>query len=202
MSELDELRKSDPPPLTGAEYMHVVLTGMSTPREDFNGRLRALIGELEGRKAGEAKQPRLLLVGGACDVPEFVEFIESKGASVVADGLCFGMRHYRGLIDEKAEDPLRAIAERYVGKPSCPSIINGFDHSLGVFREIIDEWKIDGVVSARLKFCDHWGGQRKMLADKLRPEGIPVLDLEREYSTAGSGQISTRVQAFLEMITP
>ena len=202
MSELDELRKSDPPPLTGAEYMHVVLTGMSTPREDFNGRLRALIGELEGRKAGEAKRPRLLLVGGACDVPEFVEFIESKGASVVADGLCFGMRHYRGLIDEKADDPLRAIAERYMGKPSCPSIINGFDHSLAAFKEIIDGWKIDGVVSARLKFCDHWGGQRKMLADELRPEGIPVLDLEREYSTAGSGQISTRVQAFLEMITP
>ena len=45
-------------------------------------------------------------------------------------------------------------------------------------------------VSAYLR---HW-------KEELRKESIPVLDLEREYSTAGSGQISTRVQAFLEML--
>jgi benzoyl-CoA reductase/2-hydroxyglutaryl-CoA dehydratase subunit BcrC/BadD/HgdB len=39
-----------------------------------------------------------------------------------------------------------------------------------------------------------------MLVDRLREDGIPLLDLEREYSTSGSGQIGTRVQAFLEMI--
>jgi benzoyl-CoA reductase/2-hydroxyglutaryl-CoA dehydratase subunit BcrC/BadD/HgdB len=41
-----------------------------------------------------------------------------------------------------------------------------------------------------------------MLTDMLRTEDLPLLDLEREYNTAGSGQISTRVQAFLEMIAP
>jgi benzoyl-CoA reductase/2-hydroxyglutaryl-CoA dehydratase subunit BcrC/BadD/HgdB len=39
-----------------------------------------------------------------------------------------------------------------------------------------------------------------MLAEELRKESVPVLDLEREYNTAGSGQIATRVQAFLEML--
>jgi benzoyl-CoA reductase/2-hydroxyglutaryl-CoA dehydratase subunit BcrC/BadD/HgdB len=39
-----------------------------------------------------------------------------------------------------------------------------------------------------------------MLAEALREDGVPLLDLEREYNTAGSGQISTRVQAFLEML--
>jgi benzoyl-CoA reductase/2-hydroxyglutaryl-CoA dehydratase subunit BcrC/BadD/HgdB len=56
------------------------------------------------------------------------------------------------------------------------------------------------VICARLKFCDHWGGQRKLLGEELRDVKVPVLDLEREYNTAGSGQISTRVQAFLEML--
>jgi len=200
MAGLDELRKNDPPAVTGAEHMQIVLTGMSTPRERFNEKLEALLPDLEARKAGKAGRPRLMLVGGACDVPEFVEFIESKGTSIVADSLCFGMRHYRGLIDDAAEDPLAAIAERYVGKVACPSVFDGYDHSLGVIREIIGDWKIDGLISARLKFCDHWGGQRKMLADSLRQDGVPLLDLEREYSTTGSGQISTRVQAFLEMI--
>jgi len=32
----------------------------------------------------------------------------------------------------------------------------------------------------------------------LRKEGIPVLRLEREYRLSSEGQLSTRVQAFLE----
>jgi benzoyl-CoA reductase/2-hydroxyglutaryl-CoA dehydratase subunit BcrC/BadD/HgdB len=200
MARLDEMRKNDPPAVSGAEHMQIVLTGMSTPREQFNEKLETLLSELDGRQAGEAGRPRLMIVGGACDVPEFIQFIEKQGASIVADGLCFGARFYKDLVDEKAEDPLRALAERYVGRVSCPSVFDGFDHSATIFKEIISDWRIDGMVSARLKFCDHWGGQRKMLADELRQDGIPLLDLEREYNTAGSGQISTRVQAFLEMV--
>jgi len=63
------------------------------------------------------------------------------------------------------------------------------------------DWRVKGVICARLKFCDHWAGGRKMLKDAMqRDNGLPLLDLEREYSTTGSGQISTRVQAFLEML--
>ena len=78
--------------------------------------------------------------------------------------------------------------------------MNGFEHNYAVLKGIIDDWRPDGVICARLKFCDHWGGHRKILAEELRKEKMPLLDLEREYSTTGSGQISTRVQAFLEML--
>jgi benzoyl-CoA reductase/2-hydroxyglutaryl-CoA dehydratase subunit BcrC/BadD/HgdB len=202
MVALDGLRKDDPPAVSGAEYMQIVLAGMSMPKEKFNDKLRALLPELEGRKAGEAGLPRLMIVGGACDLPEFIDFIEEKGAAIVADGLCFGARQYAGAVDESAEDPLRAISERYASRAACPSIINAFDQSFDQLKKVAAEYRIDGIVCARLKFCDHWGGQRKMLTDVLRTEDLPLLDLEREYNTAGSGQISTRVQAFLEMIAP
>jgi benzoyl-CoA reductase/2-hydroxyglutaryl-CoA dehydratase subunit BcrC/BadD/HgdB len=200
MSELDDLRKGDPPAITGAEYLRVALVGMSIPREQFNDRLEALLPSLSGRSAGKANQPRLMIVGGACDMPEFIEFIEGKGVSVVADGLCFGTRHYEGQVDENAEACLPAIADHYASRTACPSVFDGFDHSYGIVKQMISDRKIDGVICARLKFCDHWGGRRKMLADELRKESVPVLELEREYSTAGSGQIATRVQAFLEML--
>jgi len=200
MSQLGELRRSDPPAITGAEYLQIALVGMSVPREQFNDRLQALLPSLADRSAGKAGQPRLMLVGGGCDMPEFVEFIEAKGVSVVADGLCFGARRYRGEVDENAAEFLPAIADHYFDRMACPAIIDGFDHSYGILKQMIDDWRVDGVISARLKFCDHWGGQRKMLAEELRKESVPVLDLEREYNTAGSGQISTRVQAFLEML--
>jgi benzoyl-CoA reductase/2-hydroxyglutaryl-CoA dehydratase subunit BcrC/BadD/HgdB len=200
MGQLGELRKKDPPAVSGAEYLTIALVGMSMPREQFNGKLEALLPSLRERSSGQSGQPRLMLVGGACDMPEFVEFIEAKGVSVVADGLCFGTRRYRGEVDENAGEFLPAIADHYLDRMACPAIIDGFDHSYGILKQIIDAWGVDGVICARLKFCDHWGGQRKMLAEELRKESVPVLDLEREYSTAGSGQIATRVQAFLEML--
>jgi len=200
MARVNELRKKDPPPISGAEYMQIVLTGMSIPRERFNDRLEALLPQLEKRQSGEPGEPRLMVIGGACDAPEFIEFIERRGARVVADLLCFGLRHYQGTIDENAEAPLIAIADRYTGRAACPAIMNSFDHSYSILKEIVEEWRVDGVICARLKFCDHWGGHRKLLAEELREDGVPLIELEREYSTTGSGQISTRVQAFLELL--
>ncbi|MBI5115606.1 2-hydroxyacyl-CoA dehydratase [Candidatus Poribacteria bacterium] len=200
MAGINELRKKDPPAVSGAEYLRIVLSGMSGPKERFNDRIEALLPELRNRRAGEAGLPRLMIVGGACDCPEFIDFIERKGASIVADALCFGARHYLGTIKEDSASPLRAIADRYISRPACPSIIDGFEHSYRILRQFIQDWRVQGIICARLKFCDHWGGARKMLADELRKEGIPLLDLEREYAATGSGQINTRVQAFLEML--
>ncbi len=201
MSRLNELRKHDPPPVSGSEYLQIALAGMSMPKERFNDTLEILVPQLEKRKSGRPTLPRLLLLGGGCDAPEFVGFLESKGAWIVADALCFGTRHYQGIIEENSKTPLEAIANRYVGRIPCPSIINGFDFGSGLLKKTIQDWRIDGVICARLKFCDHWAGMRKLLAEELRHNNsVPVLDLEREYSTTASGQVSTRVQAFLEMI--
>jgi benzoyl-CoA reductase/2-hydroxyglutaryl-CoA dehydratase subunit BcrC/BadD/HgdB len=38
------------------------------------------------------------------------------------------------------------------------------------------------------------------LKKQLQEKGIRVLNLERDYSRANKGQLSTRIEAFLEMI--
>jgi benzoyl-CoA reductase/2-hydroxyglutaryl-CoA dehydratase subunit BcrC/BadD/HgdB len=201
LARVNDLRKKDPPAVSGAEYMQIVLTGMSTPREQFNDRLEKLLPQLETRQNGGAGRPRLFIMGGACDSTGFIDFVESKGATIVADGLCFGLRHWQGQVDEDAEDPLAAIANRYLNRVPCPSIMGGFDRGYPLIQGIIKDWHVQGVVSARLKFCDHWAGGRQMLKQALQEDNlVPLLDLEREYGTTESGQISTRIQAFLEMV--
>jgi len=202
MSHINELRKMHSPVLTGTEYMKIVLTGMSVPREHFNDNLEILLQELDSREPGKAEKPRLMVIGGACDAYEFIDTIESNGAWVVADGLCFGLRHYHGLISKDSKDPIKAIADRYFDRAACPSVMDGFDHSYAILKNRIKEWGIHGVIGARLKYCDHWAGACKMLRETLKEEmRIPLLELEREYDTTGSGQINTRLQAFLEMLT-
>jgi benzoyl-CoA reductase/2-hydroxyglutaryl-CoA dehydratase subunit BcrC/BadD/HgdB len=201
MQHLNELRKEDPPRLSGAEFLNVALTGMSVPKERFCEKLEALIPELEQREPEGSGRPRLLLIGGGCDAPGFIDFLEQGGAWVVADGLCFGTRHYQEYADEEAEDPLHAIANRHAKRMACPSVMNTFDRNHDLLKQTIRDWRVDGVVCARLKFCDHWAGFRKLLTEALGHDGIPLLDLEREYQTLGSGQIRTRLQAFLEMLS-
>lgn len=201
MDRLNGLRGKNPPSLSGREFMNIALTGMTIPREIFNQRLEALLPELEKRELPDHPLPRLLIIGGACDSPEFVEFIESRGATVVADGLCFGLRHYGGTISETAEDPWEAIAERYLSRLPCPAALDGTEQSYRILKTVIAQNGVQGVVSARLKFCDHFAGGKKLLSDRLRQDhSIPVLELEREYNTVKSGQLSTRLQAFLEML--
>ena len=69
MARLNALRKRTPAPLTGTEYMHIALTGMSIPREVFNEKLETFLPEIENRKVSENHLPRLLILGGACDSP-------------------------------------------------------------------------------------------------------------------------------------
>jgi benzoyl-CoA reductase/2-hydroxyglutaryl-CoA dehydratase subunit BcrC/BadD/HgdB len=43
-----------------------------------------------------------------------------------------------------------------------------------------------------------WQVEQFMLTMDLQEEEIPFLTLEREYVTSGTGQLKTRVQAFIE----
>lgn len=202
MTELNELRKASVPALSGADYMKIVLTGMSMPRERFNDKLEALVKKLPSHTSEAPQRPRLMIMGGACDRYEFIQNIEDSGAWVVADDLCFGLRHYQGLIDKDTADPLAAMADRYFNRPACPSVMDGFDHAYDILQKLIKERDVHGVIGARLKYCDHWAGACKMMRERLREDlGIPFIEIEREYSTTHSGQISTRLQAFFEMLT-
>jgi benzoyl-CoA reductase/2-hydroxyglutaryl-CoA dehydratase subunit BcrC/BadD/HgdB len=39
-----------------------------------------------------------------------------------------------------------------------------------------------------------------MVREMLEKQGIPVLELDVEYGMGGTGQITTRLQAFFEML--
>jgi benzoyl-CoA reductase/2-hydroxyglutaryl-CoA dehydratase subunit BcrC/BadD/HgdB len=62
------------------------------------------------------------------------------------------------------------------------------------------EFNCDGIVGERLMFCDQWLVEHFMLDHDLKKENVPFLKLDREYITSGTGQLRTRIQAFLETI--
>ena len=52
-----------------------------------------------------------------------------------------------------------------------------------------------------MKFCDYWGYERMAASHIMHEEyGYPVLSIDRPYVVGSSGQLRTRVQAFVESV--
>lgn len=66
--------------------------------------------------------------------------------------------------------------------------------------ELTRDFRVEGVISQIIRYCVTYAHDLPLLSEILKAQGIPTLSLDVEYGTSGSGQIQTRVQAFLEMI--
>ncbi len=200
LKSLYELRKQEIPPISGAEILEILIASTSMPVEEFNQLLREALEELRGRDGFSDYRARLLLGGGELEDPEYVKLIEDLGGLVVTDFLCFGIRDFWDLVDEDAE-PIPALAKRYLERVSCPRMI---DHPRRqqFLMDLVKEYKVDGIIIQRMKYCDIWGGEGAMMEWDMKKESSPTpyMVLEREYLMGAVGQMRTRVQAFLETI--
>jgi len=199
LRQLYELRKKDNLPITGAEALAVVVASTAMPREIFNQMLKELLAELSDAEGIKDYRARLMIVAGILDDPAFIKVIEEQGGLVVTDSMCFGTRILWADVDEGESDPLTALARYYIkDKPACPRMFDTQPQRSKFVKDMVKEFKVDGVIGERMIFCDLWTGENFMLDGDLKEQGIPFLKLDREYIMAGAGQLRTRAQAFLE----
>jgi benzoyl-CoA reductase subunit C len=201
LRSLYALRQNPAPPITGAETLAVTVAVTALPKEETNRRLSQLLEDLRGAEGIRDGRARLMVMGGELDDPGFLKIIEDLGGLVVADSLCFGSRMFWKEVAEGEDDPLLSLARFYVAeRPSCPRVYGQYEKRAGFVREMIREFRVDGVILERLSFCDLWGFEKFTIENDFREWGIPLLSLDREYRLSGVGQLRTRVQAFLETI--
>lgn len=209
--ELYGLRKADPPLISGAENLKVMVALMSLPTAEGSTLLEQVISEVKKRSDGPRKKPaRLMVWGSILDSVTFIEAIEQLEANLVMDDICVGSRFYWPDV-ELTEDPLDGLAHRYLVAIKCPRTFpratgeakknyqKDLETRFGYLGEYITEWGVDGVILQAMRYCDIHGYDVPQVRDYLKRIGIPSLYIEYDYSQA-TAQMGTRVQAFLEMI--
>ncbi len=160
-----------------------------------------MLDDLGKREGYTDYRARLMVMGGELDDPGYVEVIEQQGGLVVTDSLCFGSRMFWKEVEEDADDPMTALARFYVAeRPSCPRVFGEYEERAAFVREMIRDFRVDGVILERLAFCDLWGFEQFTIKNDFQDWGVPLMMLDREYTLSGVGQLTTRVQAFLETI--
>lgn len=197
--ELCVLREMDEPKVTGNEAVTLELAGSSMRGGDFQ---RLLADFIEDRRSSPGVKPaaRLLLCGPATDEVEWLKSIESLGAVVVADTLCFGTRAFLHR-PARDGDPLKGLASGYLSSIFCPRMYKEYPRRREFILETARRARVDGAVYVYNKFCDLHGVDSVLVRRDLEEAGIPVLVLEKEYGAAADmGRTKTRIQAFMERI--
>ena len=203
--EIGEFRKGDRPRITGYEFHVLCLATYVCPKYLVIDKLEETLEELKTREPDEKPwRARLLVVGSEMDDSGMIKLIEEQGALVCCDRFCFGS--YPGRVEialNDEEDALRQVCRHYIRNCQCPRMMNQ-EKVYGrkqYVAELAKEYGADGIIYEQMKFCDPWAYEKMLGGHILREEyGYPVLAVDRPYAIAGSGQMRTRVQAFVESI--
>ena len=198
---INEMRAEDRPKLTGAEALSIHIASQVMPPAAFADLSDRLIDALKERQGLDTSRGRLVMVGAELDEPEYVEAVESQGALVVGDLLCFGGRSVLAPLKEDAADPLDEIGRAYFFSSSCARMIGDFPKRWEELKDLVEKVRGDGVIFERIIFCDPWGADLHNILHRVEKEKtFPVLSLTREYNIVPTGQVKTRVQAFIEKL--
>ncbi|MEG0913016.1 MAG: 2-hydroxyacyl-CoA dehydratase family protein [Oscillospiraceae bacterium] len=206
LTEIGDMRKEDNPVITGYEYHILNLVTYCCPKYLVVKKLRETLEELKTREPDAKKnfRARVVLAGSEIDDPDFTKLIEESGALIVADRFCFGAFPGRQeLTLDDSEDVLTQICRQYLVSSQCPRYmstdkINGRREFVA---QLAKDYKADGVIFEQIKFCDYWGFERAIAGHIINTEyGLPVLSVDRPYMSRSSGQLRTRMQAFVESL--
>jgi len=196
--DLYELRKQPNPVLTGLEAMYAVVASQMVDKKDYNETLQGILEKLPQRPEEKDSKVRLMILGSEDDDTEFLQMVESLGAIFVVDDHCTGSRYFWNEVTPN-QNPLEAIASRYVERVPCPSKDWPERTRMEHIKKLAQDWEVQGAIVIQQKFCDPHELDIPATIESLKQIGIPAQFLEFDV-TVPIGQFKTRVEAFLEML--
>ncbi|MEI8172694.1 MAG: double-cubane-cluster-containing anaerobic reductase [Deltaproteobacteria bacterium] len=155
----------------------------------------------EGVFFGKVDSPRVLItgcpVGG--DATKVFRIIEEAGGVMVAVDNCTGMKLFMDRIEEDTDDPLAAIARRYL-KIHC-SCMTPNTRRLTELDKMISRFKPDVIVDVILHACHSYNVESYKIKEHAKKvHGLPYLKIETDYSQGDVEQIRTRVESLFDSI--
>lgn len=200
-----ELGKLNPAPISGYEL------GSRLDSLGFNPDIEARCKIIEERtqevlkdweanyKGKPSRKPRILVTGcpNSGIREKTIRVMEELGADVVAFDCCNGTREKVEKVDTTMP-VTRALAKKYLNI-NC-SVMSPNTTRMDYIAEMIDEYQVDGVLELVLQACHTYAIESYHVKKTAAEKGVAYLKIETDYSTADSGQINTRLEAFMETL--
>ena len=201
----------------GRDAMLVNQAYLWDDKKRWTQKTEALCKELESRVQRRdwvcpPETPRVLVTGTPMfwpdnwKVPTLVEEANPKGI-IVADELCSGERILNdpvGVDEWTMDDMLNGYWQIGILMAStCPCFTSkdGNEDRINWLVNKVKEYNVQGVIYYVVRGCMLYAMEYTRVKKALDKINIPVYYLDTEYTREDVGQMKTRVEAFLEMLT-
>lgn len=206
---LSDMRKKRAVPILGNDMFLVTNAFFFDKIDSWIEATEALVRELEQRAeegvhvAGKVS-PRIVYTGSPPIFPNYKIplIIEESDAIIVADETCSSNRMFndRVAVDEWfVNDMVDSLADKYLKACTCP-VFTKNDDRIRRITELVRSHSADGVVYQAFAGCTVYELEQRSVLEAMEKAGIPVLYIESDYSPSQHGQLSTRVEAFVESL--
>lgn len=206
-----DFRKQPNIPISGKDCLLAQECSKYIAPKQHTELINQLCDELEERVAQDIsltteETPRILIAGSPTGLQQWNinAMIESSGGMVVVEETCASTRVFERLVKEDASDMdgiLANLTEKYFNGIHCACFTPNQERLDDLVR-LCQDYFVDGVIDISLKFCQIFDIENYFVAKYLDDHDIPNIKLEVDYGDDSSGQMLTRIQAFLEMVQP
>ena len=199
MKQVYELRKKNPPVISGSDAQRMVLASMVMDKKEHNDMTRQLLEELRKKKASGNGRVRTMIMGSGMSPLDFTELIEKTGGDVIVEDHCLGLRYFWGD-DVAGENPMDALVKYYYdNKPQCAYQDWTGEGTMKRLLSTARAFNVEAVIWLAQIFC---GTHQWDIVDGIalfEKEGIPLLKLERGRDIPRE-RFQTEVKAFFEQV--
>ena len=199
--KISELRKRNRPPLTGSDFLEITRAYRTIPAAEQLPVLEELYARLSAIPDDDEPRLRIMIAGGimADGDRRVMDLLEKDiGVNVVVEDHCTGLSSF--YYDRaETDDPYRDLANAYLDQAPCArqSPISKRIEFSGMLAQ---EYKVDAVLYYFLKFCPSFSQTKSLFIRKYQQLQLPTLELDTDFSQGDTGQIKTRLEAFVEVL--
>ncbi|QEE16588.1 2-hydroxyacyl-CoA dehydratase family protein [Promethearchaeum syntrophicum] len=184
--------------ISNSEYFNVVKYCVQNPKEEIISYLNSILSDWKTRNSFPINKIPIFLTGSDITHALWYELLEKVNLRVVRDDLTIGERYFATLIPTD-KDPISNIAKYYLNIPRS-STKHPTNPRINYILKACKSEKIHGVVSQIIKYCETFAYDVPFLKSQLEVIHIPVIHVEREFTENIDQQISTRLEAFVELL--
>ncbi|OPX44987.1 benzoyl-CoA reductase subunit C [Ruminiclostridium hungatei] len=190
------------------EVHEIINAGYFLDRKEYQALLEGVLQELEAVRGGEidgkdADEARIFISGSVIptEAHELINIIQKYGGTIVGDDLWSESIPSLGVHIE--EESLEGLASAYLNRTypdELPYLELNTQKRTVRLKALMQKFQAQGVIYHTLRHCDPYAVKAKEIKDVLVEEGIPLLEIQTEFTRWDYRALSTKVETFVEMI--
>lgn len=205
ISEVFELNKGEIPLLYGHEIDRITsMAGFECNLQTRMSEMRQAIAHARLRindplfVKGMRHRPRILLTGCPSTNKKVLELIEENGGVIVAMENCGGLKT-AGFPVNEGRHPMESLTRRYLDT-AC-ACMSPNHRRIAILKDLIEDYRVDGVIELTWEGCHTYNIEAFHIEKAVTGSfNRPYLHITTDYSDNDTGQLKTRIEAFLEML--